>query len=158
MPVRHYLTSVAPQPVTTAVDVFSAGASRLRDPDVTTVADVLDIVRPHLVPHGWTVADGSRAKHGVARRTGDGAIVRLDGWHDSGTALWIETGRSWNNFGFLQHVAEAAVLPNGDHVVVAINESYGAQATFVRCQEFLAMLLGTERMTWPFRSVTLIGV
>lgn len=157
MPAHLYLAATTPAPVQALNSAFLLKSAELAKDSVSTVEAVLDIVREEATAHGWSLASGRRSRTGIPVATTGGPPVLADGTHPGGFALWVETGRSWNNFEFLRHLAEGIRTPSISHAVIAVNERYGAQRTFERCESFLTDLLAPHGLDWPFESVTLIG-
>jgi hypothetical protein len=106
---------------------------------------------------GWSCSAGKRSTSGISLQSSSGRRIVADAWHPSGTALWVETGRSWTNFAFLQHAVEAALGPDVNEVAIAIRHRWKGQSTFDRCAEFLDDVLSSERLRFPYRSLALIG-
>lgn len=146
-------------PSTTAascVGVFADHSSVLAGSAITKVPHVLDVVRSDLVRLGWRVSSGSGKPAGLeigwtARRP-----VLADAFHDGGVVLWIELGRSWTNFGFLEHTIEAGFVPLVTDVVLAVRHRWDARSTYDKCLDFL-LDLEESSVVLPYRSLTLVG-
>ena len=146
------------RPAATAViSAFQRRQRSLGSPDLRRVTEVLDIVRADLADDGWEVAGGARREHGVPLVATPGVAISADGWHDSGVALWIETGRTWTNNAFLLHAVEAAMVPALNTAVLAIREVYSGTETFERCAGFLGAMWRSEGVIIPYESMVLIG-
>lgn len=125
---------------------------------LSTVEDIMRVLRPALQNSGWHCAQGQRSRGGVPLGTATDVPVRSDGFQPKlGAALWVETGRSWTNMAFLQHAIEAALLPTVSEVVIAVVKHYRGQPTFDRCGDFLDWIWRSERLNLPYESLTLIG-
>lgn len=145
------------EPVRTLLTVFENHSARLTEDAVKEIPDVLNVLRTDLESLGWTCSVGRRSRSGVSLATPSGRPIRADAWHPTGTALWLETGRSWTNFAFLQHAVEAALAPQVENAVVAVRQSYKGQSTFDNCAAFLDELFSSERLRFPYRTLALLG-
>lgn len=123
---------------------------------MSTIPDVLDAIRPGLVAAGWACSAGKRLAQGVTIGRTSRDVVRGEGLHPAGVALWVELGRSWTNFGFLQHTIEAAMIPEVLHVVVAVRHRWAGRATYDRCLEFM-LDVEDSAIELPIESLTLVG-
>lgn len=155
---RLFLADQVSEELDVVVDVFGAHAKKLASDEVRRVPEVLGVVRSDLVEAGWRIAKGSRASTGVPIQRDPSGRVRADGYHaEGGVALWAETGRSWTNNAFLQHIVEAALCPSIEHVVVAVRRNYEGQPSFDRCAEFVDAMVDSGRLQLPYQSLLLIG-
>ncbi len=145
------------EPVRTLVSVLEKHSAYLASDDINEIPHVLDVVRVDLEVEGWRCSAGKRSTSGIALETSSGGRILADAWHPSGAALWVETGRSWTNFAFLQHAIEAALVPDVDEAAIAIRHRWKGQSTFDNCAVFLAELFDSDRLHFPYRRVTLIG-
>lgn len=145
------------EPVRTLVSVLEKHSAHLASDDIAEIPHVLDVVRVDLEVDGWRCSSGKRSTSGIALETSSGRRILADAWHPSGTALWVETGRSWTNFAFLQHAIEAALVPDLDEAAIAVRHRWKGQSTFDNCAGFLAELFGSDRLRFPYRRLTLIG-
>lgn len=139
------------------LSAFQMYASVLADDGLRKVPEVLAVVRSDLLAAGWVCADGPRHLHGVPLPGGTSHQIRADGWHPDGVALWVETGRSWTNFAFLQHAVEAAVVASVHEAVICVRTSYDGQPAFDRSAAFLEMVFDSGRLPMPYEALTLIG-
>src|SRR5688500_8805401 len=119
---RLFLTNSVHETTADALRTFDEESGRLSASGIARVDEVVDIVRPRLSSLGWRLSSGARSRGGLPLRHPGGSVL-CDGYHDeSQAALWVETGRSWTNFGFLQHAVEAALCPKVEHVVLAVTQ------------------------------------
>lgn len=139
-----------------AVDVFRARATQLSLARVSTIPHVLDEIRPGLVRDGWECSAGKRSAQGVTIGRTSRDLVRGEARHPTGVALWIELGRSWTNYGFLQHTVEAAMIPEVSHAVLAVRHRWDGRVTYDRCLEFL-LDVEDSAIDLPIESMTLVG-
>lgn len=140
-----------------AVAAFAVAAPALADPSITKVAQVIDVVRSDLFAAGWDCATGARSATGLCAPGYDGEDVLVDGWHPSGSALWVETGMAWTNFGFLRHAVEVSLIPRCTAAVIAVPERYNSQPAFKNCAAFLRRCAGQAIPPWGEASLTLLG-
>lgn len=147
----------AREPLSTLLNVFEKHSRRLTSDEIAEIPQVLDVIRIDLEVEGWRCSAGKRSTSGIALETSPGRHILADAWHPSGTALWVETGRSWTNFAFLQHAVEAALASDVDEVAIAIRHRWKGQSTFDNCAAFLGELFGSDRLHFPYRGLTLIG-
>jgi hypothetical protein len=155
---RTYGPDEPSRAVIRAIEAVHESSSLLAAADVTQVAAVVDILRPSLAAQGWKCSLGRRSDAGLPLPCGDGRSVLCDCWHPDGAAIWFETGRSWTNFGFLQHVIEAAVAEGVDHALIGVRNRYNGQSTWDYCADFLDLIYSSTRLQLPMRSVTLVGI
>lgn len=159
MPVAHLLRhgDVSPS-LDHVVRTFEEHASVLAGDHLRTVPAVLHVVRHDLRTAGFVVADGRRSTGGVPVAIAPEGTVNVDALHrDHGVAVWVETGRSWTNNAFLEHAVLAACAPAIDEVVIAVRNTYSGQPAYSKCRAFLDTVLRSERLTFPYRALTLIG-
>jgi hypothetical protein len=155
---EHWLDAELPIASKDLLAVFQDRSRMLLGSDIRTVEDVRSVVAGELRHRGWTMADGPRGRGGIVLASVDGFVIRADGFHrDASVGLWIETGRSWTNNGFLEHVVEAAVCPEVKGVVLAVRENYGSQPAFAKCSAFINAVLKSNRLPLPYSSLLLIG-
>lgn len=139
-----------------AVGVFEAHAGALASGDVTTIPDVLDVIRPDLERGDWTVSTGKRQDGGVQIGRTKRRPVLAEGFHDGGVVLWVELGRSWANCGFLEHTIEAGFVPLVTDVVLAVRHRWDGRITYEKCVDFLQDL-EESNVSLPYRSLTIVG-
>ena len=156
MPVRTYIAEAPPSCAMTVARALESHAVALHSSDVTRGTDVIDVVWAELASGGWTVAMGTRRDTGPRLPTAGGHERTADGDHEDRAAMWVELGRAWINFAFLQHLLEAAAMVDIDHAVIAVVQNYRGP-TFDKCAEFLDDVFAVQGMRWPLESVTLIG-
>ena len=153
----NFGSEAVPPAAVGVITAFHRRQMALAVPDIRRVTEVLDMVRGDLVIDGWEVAAGARREHGVPLTATPGVEISADGWHPSGAALWIETGRTWTNNAFLVHAIEAAMVPSLGTAVLAVREVYSGTETFERCAGFLGAMWRSERFHMPYESLILIG-
>lgn len=118
---------------------------------------MLEIVAPHLRPRGWVLAKGARQRHGLAIAAVAGPPIRADGVHrQEHAALWVETGRSWTNNGYLEHLVRPSACPTIELVAIALREIYSGPA-YEKSVNAIDQLLSSGRLGLPYRSVVIIG-
>src|SRR3546814_14553811 len=101
------------------LSAFRAESARLRSDEIRQVPEVLDLLRAHLEESGWALSTGARRKHGLPLKAVTGPAILADGLHRSGrAALWVETGRSWTNNGYLEHLLRPTACQDVDLVVI----------------------------------------
>jgi hypothetical protein len=155
---RVYLADAMPSVLAPVVEAFGQESGRLAHDDVRRVTEVRAQVAPHLKAYGWVVAEGGRREFGIPIATDSAQVVRADAAHrDHRAALWIETGRSWTNNGFLEHLVEAIPCPDVMHLCIAVRTLYNGQAAFEKVVRFLDPVMATDRVDFPFRSLVVIG-
>lgn len=154
---RLYLDSQLTDSQAEVVDAFEDHSAVLAHDDVRQIHQVVGLVRPRLHAAGFRTSGGSRGRYGVDL-PGVNGVVRCEAFHPvHGTAVWVETGRAWTNFGFLQHAVEAAISTAVVDVVLAVRSRYNEQSTFDRCDHYLTMLFDSRRLAFPYRSLVLLG-
>lgn len=157
MPHRSFISTEVVPALRSVVEAFEREASRLRSAQVRQVPEVLDIVEPHLRPHGWVLAQGARHKHGIPIAAVSGPPIKADGVHrEAAAALWVETGRSWTNNGYLEHLVRPSACPNVEHVAIALREIYTGPA-YEKSVNAIDQLVSSGRLGLPYQSVVVIG-
>lgn len=157
MPHRCFLSDDLPPALNNVVRAFAHEAARLRSQEVRQVPQVLEIVEPHLRPQGWVLAQGARQKHGLSIAAVAGPPINADGVHrQERAALWVETGRSWTNNGYLEHLVRPSACPTVDHVAIALREIYTGPA-YAKSVNAIDQLLSSGRLGLPYHSVVIIG-
>src|SRR3546814_3901475 len=123
MPHRLFLAEPAATELAAMLSAFRAESARLRSDEIRQVPEVLDLLRAHLEESGWALSTGARRKHGLPLKAVTGPAILADGLHRSGrAALWVETGRSWTNNGYLEHLVRPTACQDVDHVVIRSEE------------------------------------
>lgn len=143
-------------PSTGVVQIFERHASKLTLGQVTTIPQVLDVVRQNLEEDDWRVSTGARSKGGVLVGRTPRREVLAEALHPDGAVLWVELGRAWTNFGFLHHAIEAAMVPEVTDVVIAVRQRWNSQYTYDRCRDYL-LDFRESGMPLSYRSLTLVG-
>jgi hypothetical protein len=158
MPHTTFLSSSLPSELEPVRDAFLAEASILSSDSIRKVEEVRARIEPHLRRAGWSVGEGARSRGGIALARSQGPAVRADAVNAiTGAALWIETGRSWTNNGFLEHLIEAVPCLGVDHLALAIRTVYDGSAAYSKAVEFLGPVIDSGRLGLPYESVLLIG-
>lgn len=139
-----------------AVGVFEKHADALAAAQVTTVPQVLDVIRADLQRLRWKVSSGTGKPAGVQIGRTTRRPVLADGFHDGGVVLWVELGRSWANFGFLEHAIEAGFVPLVTDVVIAVRHRWDGRVTYENCVDFL-LDLEESNVSLPYGSLTVVG-
>ena len=156
MPHQTFLASSMPDSSTEVLRILDRHSSAIASAKASTVPEVLREIEPGLRRSGWRLASGSRSSTGIRVAGTDGEDVVVDGLHEADrSVLWIETGRSWANFGFLQHAIEASFI-DIDNVVIGVRTYYNNQPAFDRCAAFLARVFNSG-LRFPYQSLVLIG-
>lgn len=158
MPHKTYLAASVPEPLTPVVQAFESSRAALSADHVRKVEEVRAVVEPALVAMGWVVGNGPRSRGGVAISRSHGAPVRADAVHRAHrAALWIETGRSWTNNGFLEHLIEATPCEQVDHIALAVRAIYDGAPAYDKVITYLDPVMASSRLGLPFRSVLVLG-
>jgi len=158
MPHTVFLSFDLPTALVPLRDAFAAEACVLRADSIRKVDEVRARVEPHLRTCGWSVGEGARSRGGIAIKRDHGPAIRADALNlGVGAALWIETGRSWTNNGFLEHLVEAASCPQIDHLALAVRTVYDGSAAYEKIADYLQPVLDSGRLGLPFESILLLG-
>ena len=116
-----YSTATVPAALKPGLDAFQSDESFLSAESIRRVEEVRGRVEPHLRPAGWVVGERSRSRGGVSIKRSQGSAMRADAVHAGAhAALWIATGRSWTNNGYLEHLIEAVPCEGIDHLALAV--------------------------------------
>ncbi len=76
---------------------------------------------------------------------------------DKRVILEVEAGRGVVNHQFLKDLFEACVMPQVEHLVIAVRNIYNDSDDFQKVCDFIATLYSSNRFTIPLTSVTIIG-
>lgn len=158
MPDTVFLSPVLPVALVPVREAFTAKASELGAESIRKVEEVRSRVEPRLRESGWSVGQGARSRGGIALTRDHGEPVRADAVNrDAAAALWIETGRSWTNNGYLEHLIEAASCSQVEHLALAVRAMYDGSAAYGKIVDYLDPVLRSGRVGLPFKSILLVG-
>lgn len=158
MPHTVFISFDLPAALVPVRDAFAAEASVLSAESIRKVEEVRAGVEPHLRRAGWAVGEGARSRTGVAIKRAHGPAIRADAVNlDASAALWIETGRSWTNNGFLEHLVEAASCTQIEHLALAVRTNYDGSAAYQKIVDYLRPVLDSGRLGLPFESILVLG-
>ena len=156
---RTFLADGDPMELAPVLSALRQQSSALASSEPRGVEEVRDQLRPHLVDAGWTVAEGSRDIGGVVLPASVGLPVRADAASLAArAALFVETGGSWTANGFLEHLMRATVCPDVEHLAVAVGTDDDGRPAYDKVIGFLDPVLGSGRVSLPYRSVLIAGV
>ena len=146
-----------PKAAEDVVAAFHRETKQLADETIRFVPQVIDVVREELAGNNWSLAIGPRRTGGIVLSKSPGVETKCDGWHPEGVAFWVETGRSWTNNAFLQHMCEASLAEEVSCAVIAVREVSSGVEAFTKCSQFASALWREPRIQFGYDSLLLIG-
>ena len=134
--------------------------------------DMLALVRPGLEDLGFIVEKGKKKKDliSVPVLFGENGVVEKSFWVDAlhvddKIVIEVESGRAVSNYQFLKDLFEACMMPEIEHLVIAVLNEYvtgsGDKTTKSRdyqtVKAFLEPLYASNRLHLPLKSILVIG-
>jgi hypothetical protein len=148
------------------VDCFAEIHSKIDSFDHTNqVSDtVLAELAPGLKKTGFEVEAGKKANQKLSVPVLFGLNGRVTKSFDVDAAtpdkkvvLEVEAGRGVTNHQFLKDLFEACVMPQVEHLVIAVRNIYKDSDDFKKVCDFIEAIYSSERFTIPISTVTIIG-
>ncbi len=150
------------QDVITAFD--KVGATISSRTNTLSSNEVLRVVAPGLIAHGFVVESGKKASEKVTVPVLFGRNGQLrkhfcaDAYHSGeGFVVEIEAGRALSNNQFLKDLFEACMMAEVRTLCIAVRNIYSRQKDFEYIATFFDTLYASNRLALPLEGILLIG-
>lgn len=129
--------------------------------------DVLKMLTPGLVQHGYLVETGKTAAEKIRRPVlfGEGGVpsvsYEIDAFHDGlGVAVEIEAGRAASNNADYRDIVRTSLILDADYLAMMVPVAYrttNVVRVYDRTRAQLDAIYASKRLKLPFLGVLLVG-